>query len=81
MRKILSFFVVAVLYYNSSAAQIHIYLEEKEINLKDGKYSAWSFPVSLELDEAFDDFRQFSKTLKFITDCPCSEVSAYPRHG
>ena len=53
--------VAVILLAGSANAQIHLFLQEQEINLKDGKSSAWVFPVVRNLDEAMDDLKEYCK--------------------
>ncbi|RLD24190.1 MAG: hypothetical protein DRI70_08505, partial [Bacteroidetes bacterium] len=61
MKKLYSVYIVAILIFPSLDAQIHLFLEEQEVNLKDARSSAWVFPVARDLDEALDDLREYSK--------------------
>jgi len=42
-------------------AQIHLFLEEKQVSIPDGKFEAWVFPINHNLDEALDDLKDFCK--------------------
>jgi phage host-nuclease inhibitor protein Gam len=44
-----------------SLGQIHLFLEEQEITLKDARSWAWVFPVARDMDEALDDLREYTK--------------------
>ena len=61
MKKLYSIIVVVILLAGSAEAQIHLFLQEQEINLKDGKSSAWVFPVVNDLEEAMDDLQEYCK--------------------
>ena len=61
MKKLYAVYIVAILILPSLDAQIHLFLEEQEVNLKDARSSAWVFPVARDLDEALDDLREYSK--------------------
>ncbi|MEN8229633.1 MAG: hypothetical protein ABFS38_15845 [Bacteroidota bacterium] len=61
MKKLYSTIIAVILLAASADAQIHLFLEEQEINLKDGKSSAWVFPVTRDLDEALNDLKEYSK--------------------
>ena len=61
MKKLHSTIIAVILLTGSANAQIHLFLQEQEINLKDGRSSAWVFPVALDIDEALDDLKEYSK--------------------
>jgi hypothetical protein len=41
--------------------QTHLFLEEQEVNLEDGKCTAWVFPVARDLEEAFEDLKEYCR--------------------
>ena len=61
MKKSYFILIGTLLLVSSIDAQIHLFLQEQEINLKDAKSSAWVFPVARDLDEALDDLKTYSK--------------------
>lgn len=61
MKKLFTLMITAVLLTGSANAQIHLFLQEQEVNLKDGTSSAWVMPVARDLDEALDDLKDYSK--------------------
>ncbi len=61
MKMMYSLLIATLLITPSIEAQIHLFLEEQEINLKDARSSAWVFPVARELDEALGDLRDYTK--------------------
>jgi prefoldin subunit 5 len=61
MKKLYTILITAVMLTGAADAQIHLFLEEQEINLKDGRSSAWVLPVASELDGAFDDLKEYCK--------------------
>lgn len=42
-------------------AQHHLFLEEQEITLSDGKVKAWVFPATASQEETLDDFKDYLK--------------------
>lgn len=50
-----------VLFSASLNAQLHLFLEEQEIMLEDGKVSAWVFPASADQQETLDDLKDYLK--------------------
>ncbi len=61
MNKFYTIIITAILVIPGAEAQIHLFLEEQEINLKDARSSAWVFPVARDLDEALDDLKEYCK--------------------
>jgi len=61
MKKLYTILVAAVMLTGAADAQIHLFLQEQEINLKDSRSSAWVLPVARELDLAFDDLKEYCK--------------------
>lgn len=42
-------------------AQIHLFLEEQEVILSEGKVTGWVFPIPGNLEEALDDLKEYCK--------------------
>jgi len=61
MKKIFTIVIAAIMLTGAVDAQIHLFLQEQEVNLKDGRSSAWVLPVARELDEAMDDLKDYCK--------------------
>ena len=61
MKKILFILTTGIMITGSLQAQIHLFIEEQEVNLSDGKSSAWVFPVTGSLEEALDDLKDYCK--------------------
>ena len=61
MKKLTLILIGTILIFSSIDAQIHLFLEEQEIDMKDAKSSAWVLPVARDLDEALDDLKEYSK--------------------
>ena len=61
MKKLYTILIAALMLTGAADAQIHLFLEEQEINLKDGRSSAWVLPVARDLDEALDDLKEYCK--------------------
>jgi len=61
MKKIYTLFVSLLLTAAIAHSQIHLFLQEQEINVKDTKSAAWVFPVARDLDEAIDDLKDYTK--------------------
>lgn len=61
MKKLIISILAFLIFSTTICAQIHLFLQEQEVDLKDGKSSAWVFPVARELDEALDDLKQYAK--------------------
>lgn len=50
-----------ILFTGPLNAQVHMFLQEQEIELRDARSSAWVFPVARDFDEAFDDLQKYAK--------------------
>ena len=61
MKKILILLLAGVLSSGSLFAQIHLFLEEQEVNLSDGKVTAWVFPATGSPEEVLDDMKEYLK--------------------
>jgi len=61
MKKLFLILLIVNFLAGSTDAQIHLFLQEQEVDLKDSKSSAWVFPVARGLDEALDDMKQYCK--------------------
>jgi archaellum component FlaC len=61
MKKILFLLMAGVMMNVSLDAQLHLFLEEQEVNLEDAKSSAWVFPIPRNIDEALDDLQDYCK--------------------
>jgi len=61
MKKLYTMIVAVILLAGSANAQIHLFLQEQEINLKDSRSSAWVFPVVNDLEEALKDLQDYCK--------------------
>ena len=61
MKKLTFILIGTILLFSSIDAQIHLFLEEQEIDLKDAKSSAWVLPVARDLEEALNDLKAYSK--------------------
>lgn len=61
MKRIYVLIVASILLSGLCDAQIHLFLQEQEVELKDGKSSAWVFPVNRDLDEALDDLKSYCR--------------------
>ena len=61
MKKLYTLLIATIMLTGSINAQIHLFLQEQEIDLKDGKSSAWVLPVARDLDEALDDLKDYCK--------------------
>jgi len=61
MKNLYTTIIAVILLTGSADAQIHLFLQEQEINLKDGRSSAWVIPVARDLEEALDDLKKYSK--------------------
>jgi uncharacterized coiled-coil protein SlyX len=60
MKRVILFLIAGFLVTGPLAAQVHLFLQEQIVELKDGKSSAWVFPVR-HLDEALDDMQSYCK--------------------
>jgi len=61
MKKLYTILIAAIMLTGAADAQIHLFLQEQEVNLKDGRSSAWVLPVARDLDEALDDLKEYCK--------------------
>ncbi len=61
MKKLYVLLFTAIFMVTSLSAQLHLFLEEQEIELEDSRSSAWVFPVAHDLDEALDDLKNYCK--------------------
>ena len=61
MKKTLILLLAAALYSATLNAQQHLFLEEQEITLADGKVNAWVFPATASQEEILDDFKDYLK--------------------
>lgn len=61
MKKIYLLVVTLFLTAAVSYSQIHLFLQEQEMTLKDTRSAAWVFPVARDLDEALSDLKDFAK--------------------
>ena len=61
MKKKLLILIAGIMVSGSLHAQLQLFLEEQEVNLSDGKSSAWVFPVARDLDEALNDLKDYCK--------------------
>ena len=61
MKKLLLLLIAGVMISGSLQAQIHLFLEEQEVILSDGKATGWVFPIPRNLDEALDDLKDYCK--------------------
>ena len=61
MKKILLILTAGIMITGSLQAQIHLFIEEQDVNLSDGKSSAWVFPVTGSLEEALDDLKEYCR--------------------
>lgn len=56
-----AFLIAGIFLAGSISGQTHLFLQEQEIELDDGRLTGWVFPVARGFDEAFDDLQQFCK--------------------
>ena len=61
MKKMIFTLIAGIILTGSLQAQIHLFLEEQEVNLEDAKSFAWVFPIPRNLDEALDDLKDYCK--------------------
>lgn len=61
MKKITIYLITGMIFTGSMHAQTHLFLDEQEVNLTDGKVNAWVFPVAGDLEEALDDLKDYVK--------------------
>ena len=61
MKKFLPILIVGLIITGSLQAQIHLFLEEQEVTIPDGKISAWVLPTAGNLEESLDDLKNYCK--------------------
>jgi prefoldin subunit 5 len=61
MKKFLPILIVGMIITGSLKAQIHLFLEEQEVTVPDGKITAWVFPTAGNLEETLDDLKNYCK--------------------
>jgi prefoldin subunit 5 len=61
MRTRISTLIVALLISPMTFSQIHLFLEERQVELEDGNCTGWVFPVVQDLEEALKDLDDFCK--------------------
>lgn len=61
MKKTILLLVCGMWFFTSIHAQIHLFLQEQNVKLKDGSSAAWVFPAARDLDEALDDLKDYCK--------------------
>lgn len=61
MKKFVVLLIAGVLFAGSLNAQIHLFLEEQELILPDGKVTAWVFPAAASQEETLNDMREYLK--------------------
>ncbi len=61
MKKFCSILIISGLMSCAVQGQIHLFLEEQEVDLKDATSAAWVFPVVRDLDEALNDLKDYCK--------------------
>ena len=61
MRSSLLFPISFLLFSGSLLAQDHLFLEEQELTLADGKVMAWVFPAAASQEETLDDLKEYLK--------------------
>ena len=61
MKRIVFTLITGIMLTGFLNAQVHLFIQEQEVNLADGKSSAWVFPVVRDLDEALEDLKQYCK--------------------
>jgi prefoldin subunit 5 len=61
MKKIILLLMAGAMMNGSLDAQLHLFLEEQEVNLEDAKSSAWVFPIPRDMNEALDDLQDYCK--------------------
>ena len=61
MKKTLVLLIAGIMITGVLQAQIHLFIEEQELTLIDGKSTAWVFPVTGTLEEALDDLKEYCK--------------------
>jgi uncharacterized coiled-coil protein SlyX len=56
------FFLIAGIFISGGIqAQVHLFLQEQDIELKDTRSSGWVFPIAQGFDEAFNDLQQYCR--------------------
>lgn len=61
MKKITLLLLAVMILTVSGYAQTHLFLEEREVTLPEGKITAWVFPVTRDVEEALDDLKDYCK--------------------
>ena len=61
MKKTLILLLAAALFSATLNAQQHLFLEEQELTLADGKVKAWVFPATGSQEETLEDFKDYLK--------------------
>ena len=61
MKNFLALLFTGLLISGILSAQQHLFLEEQELTLADGKVSAWVFPAAASQEETLDDFKEYLK--------------------
>lgn len=61
MKKNLTLLLAGMLFSGSLNAQLHLFLEEQEMALPDGKVTAWVFPATSSQEETLDDMKDYLK--------------------
>ena len=61
MRRFLLFLISFLLFSGSLFSQAHLFLEEQELTLADGKVMAWVFPATASQEETLDDLKEYLK--------------------
>ena len=61
MRRSLLFLISFLLFSGSLFAQDHLFLEEQELTLADGKVMAWVFPAAASQEETLNDLKEYLK--------------------
>ena len=61
MKKTLILLLAAALFSATLYAQNHLFLEEQELTLADGKVKAWVFPATASQEETLEDFKDYLK--------------------
>ena len=62
MRRSLLFSISFLLFSGSLFSQAHLFLEEQELTLADGKVMAWVFPAAASQEETLDDLKEYLKS-------------------
>ena len=61
MKKLIFILMACIILPGFLHGQMHLFLEEQEVNLEDATSSAWVFPIPRNLDEALDDLKDYCK--------------------